>query len=180
MSAKRSSRPPSRQACRASRPAGRTSRCASRCSPASANSDSKTHRMVNTVGPASTPAPSTITRRILPPGSAARSHTVTDIPARARSTAAARPPIPAPTTTTWPRFMRAQTKEFAAQSHVGREHSVAHARRRGGMFPRYAAFAVSRRRRSRAAICSGCSSCARCPRPGSEIISARGKSERTR
>ncbi len=61
---------------------------------------SNTQRIVKTLGPPSMRAPPTAISRILPPGVAARSSTVTSAPRAARSIAAVRPPIPAPTTTT--------------------------------------------------------------------------------
>ena len=61
---------------------------------------SNTQRMVNTVGPASMRAPSTASWRILPPGAAAASTSVTCRPRQASSSALTRPPMPAPTTTT--------------------------------------------------------------------------------
>jgi len=57
-------------------------------------------KMVKTVGPPSMRASPMAICRILPPGAAARSKTSTSRPRAARSSAAARPPTPAPMTTT--------------------------------------------------------------------------------
>ena len=61
---------------------------------------SNTQRMVKTVGPESTNAPPTLICRILPPGAAADSTSVTRTPLCASSKALTRPPTPAPTTIT--------------------------------------------------------------------------------
>ena len=66
--------------------------------PAAAHTWSKTQRMVRTVGPASTRVPRTAISRILPPGPAARSSTVTRWPRAASSRATTSPPMPAPIT----------------------------------------------------------------------------------
>jgi hypothetical protein len=68
--------------------------------PASSKICSNTQGMVSTVGPASIRRPPASTSRIFPPGPSAASSVVTWKPLVERAMDAARPPIPAPTTTT--------------------------------------------------------------------------------
>ena len=88
------------QACRARIPMGSICNTSSSDIPRGSSIWSKTHRIVKTVGPESTPTPSTCTWRIFPPGWLALSIKVTSSPRCANTNALTKPPMPAPTTTT--------------------------------------------------------------------------------